>query len=152
MGLLERLERDMVAAQKAREPERLDAIRYVRSELTNRRIDLGHELEEKDALDVLSRVAKKLKEAVEQFEGAGRDDIAAPERRKLEVVEDYLPERMSEEELREIVGAAIRDTGASSSRDLGAVMKTVMPEGKGRADGNDVRRVAEGMLSEKAGS
>ncbi len=147
MGLLERLDSDMVAAAKAREPERLGAIRYVRSELANRRIELGHDLSDDEALDVITRVAKKLREAVEQFEGAGREDIAAPERRKLEIVESYLPEKLSEEELRSIVTEVIEETGATSKKDMGAVMKSVMPRVKGRADGNDVKAVVMELLS-----
>jgi hypothetical protein len=147
VGLLERLDSDMVAAAKARDSERLGAIRFVRSELNNRRIELGRDLTEDDALDVVTRVAKKLREAVEQFEGAGREDIAAPERRKLEVVESYLPEKLSEDELRRVVTEAIDETGAGSMKDLGSVMKIVMPRIKGRADGNDVRRMASELLS-----
>jgi len=147
VGLLERLDSDMVAAAKARDSERLGAIRFVRSELNNRRIELGKDLTEDDALDVVTRVAKKLREAVEQFEGAGREDIAAPERRKLEVVESYLPEKLSEDELRRVVTEAMDETGAGSMKDLGSVMKIVMPRIKGRADGNDVRRVASELLS-----
>ncbi|MBD3368356.1 MAG: GatB/YqeY domain-containing protein [Candidatus Eisenbacteria bacterium] len=147
MGLLERLDSDMVAAAKAREAERLNAIRFIRSELKNRRIELGSDLSEEDAVDVVARVAKKLREAVDQFEQAGREDIAGPERRKLEVVESYLPEGLSEDELRALVADAIDETGAGSMKDLGSVMKTVMPKVKGRADGNDVRRIATEILS-----
>ena len=147
MGLLERLDSDMVEAAKARESERLGAIRYVRSELNNQRIALGHDLSEDEAVDVVTRVAKKLREAVEQFAGAGRDDIADPERRKLEVVQSYLPEQLSGEELRQLVAQAVDETGATSARDLGSVMKTVMPRVKGRADGNAVRAAALDLLS-----
>jgi uncharacterized protein YqeY len=147
VGLLERLDSDMVAAAKAREAERLGAIRFVRSELKNRRIELGRDLTEEDALDVVARVAKKLREAVDQFEGAGREDIAAPERRKLKVVEAYLPQRLPDDELRKLVSDAIDESGATSVRDLGSVMRIVMPRVKGRADGNDVRRVATDLLS-----
>ena len=147
MGLLERLDSDMISAAKARQSERLNAIRFVRSELKNRRIELGSDLSEEDAVDVVARVAKKLKEAVEQFEEAGREDIAGPERRKLEVVESYLPEKLSDDDLGEIVSKAIDETDAASMKDLGSVMKTVMPKVKGRADGNDVRRIATELLS-----
>jgi uncharacterized protein YqeY len=151
MTTLERLERDMVAATKAREAERLGAIRFARSELKNRAIELGRDLEEEDVVEVLVRIAKRHRESIEQFEGAGRGDLVARETAQLSVIEQYLPEKLGESELLVLVGEAIAESGASSMRDLGAVMKAVMPKVKGRAEGNAVRALVQSRL-ESAGS
>jgi uncharacterized protein YqeY len=143
---LERLERDMVEAAKARDSARLGAIRFARSELKNRSIELGRDLKDEDVMEVLGRIAKRHRESIEQFSGAGRDDLVAREREQLAVVEDYLPEKLTESELLSIVDGAIAEAGATSMRDLGAVMKTAMPKVKGRAEGNAVRALVQSRL------
>ncbi len=144
--ILERLEHDMVEAAKARDAARLSAIRFARSELTNRQIELGKKLGEEDVVEVLTRIAKRHRESIGQFQGAGRDDLVARESAQLAVIESYLPEQLGEEELAAIVDEAIAETGATSTKDLGAVMKTVMPKVKGRADGGVVRSAVQARL------
>lgn len=146
MTILDRLERDMIEAAKARDNARLGAIRFARSELGNRRIEVGRELDESDAIDVLSRIAKQHRESIEQFAGAGRDDLVDRERAQLGVIEQYLPEKLTEEELRSIIDEAIAETGASSMKDMGTVMKTAMPRVKGRAEGSEVRSLVQSRL------
>ena len=150
MTILERLERDMVEAAKARDKERLGAIRYVRSELKNREIELRRELDDEDVVGVLSRVAKKHRESIAQFRDGGRDDLAGREERQLAVTEGYLPERLGADELAELVRSAIGETGAAGPGDLGAVMKVIMPRVKGRADGSSVRSMVQSSLEELA--
>ncbi len=147
MSILDRLKSDMIHATKARESERLGVIRFVRSEMQNRAIELGRELEDDDALEVLARLAKKHREAIEQFGGAGRDDLVAKEKAALVVVSEYLPEQLSEEEVSSLVDEAVAETGATSVRDIGLVMKTVMPRVKGRADGKVVKTVVQERLA-----
>jgi uncharacterized protein YqeY len=147
MTILERLERDMIEATKAHEKERLAAIRFVRSEVRNREIELGRGLTDEDAIEVLSRVAKRHRESIEQFSGAGRDDLASRETHQLAVVETYLPARLTDDELDGMVREAIAESGASSARDLGAVMKALMPRVKGRADGAAVRGMVQSRLA-----
>ncbi len=146
MTVLDRLERDMVEAAKARENARLSAIRFARSELTNRRIELGRDLKDEDAVEVLTRIAKRHRESIDQFAAAGRDDLVARESAQLVVIESYLPDQLGEDELIAIVDEAIAETGASSMKDLGTVMKAVMPKVKGRADGGAVRTAVQEKL------
>lgn len=147
MSIMERLARDMVQAMKARDSERLGVIRYLRSEAKNREIDLGRELKDEDAIEVLSRVARKHREAIDQFSEGGRPELVEREKRQLAVVETYLPESLSEQELAEIVDAAIEETGAEDPRGFGLVMKSIMPRVKGRADGNVVKDLVQQRLS-----
>lgn len=151
MGIPDRIERDMVEAAKARDAARLGAIRYVRSEAKNLEIELGRELGEDDYVAILSRLAKQHREALEQFAGAGRDDLVEKERARLEVIGGYLPEQLSESELRDIVAGALDETGASGPSDMGLVMKAVMPKVKGRADGKAVSALVVALLKERNG-
>lgn len=147
MSILERLERDMIEATKARESERLGVIRYVRSELKNREIELGRKLEDDDAIDVLARVAKRHRESIDQFGDGGREDLVEREKRQLAVVDGYLPTKLDEAEIAAIVQEAIAEAGAAGPGDLGRIMKAVMPKVKGRADGNAVRGVVQTRLA-----
>jgi uncharacterized protein YqeY len=148
MSILERLERDMIEATKARESERLGVIRFVRSELKNRQIELGRDLEDDDVIEVLARVAKRHNESIEQFAQGGRDDLVESERRQLAVVEAYLPEKLGEAEVAALIDSAVEETGVSGPRGLGLVMKAVMPKVKGRADGSAVKQMVQARLAE----
>ncbi len=152
MTILEQLERDMIEAAKAREKERLGAIRFVRSELKNREIELQRELKDDDVVEVLSRVAKRHRESIAQFRDGGRGDLADREERQLAVTDGYLPEKLGEGELAEFIDRAIEEVGAEGSGDLGAVMKAVMPGVKGRADGGVVRGMVQSSLEKLDGS
>lgn len=149
MGIPDRIERDMVEAAKARDAARLGAIRYVRSEARNLEIELGRELREDDYVAILSRLVKQHREALEQFEGAGRDDLVEKERERLQVISGYLPEQLSESELREIVAGALDETDASGPGDMGVVMKAVMPKVRGRSDGKAVSALVVALLKER---
>jgi uncharacterized protein YqeY len=150
MSILERLDRDMIEATKARERERLGVIRFVRSELKNRRIELGRDLKDEDVIEVLARVAKRHNESIEQFQEGGRQDLVESERRQLAVVETYLPAKLGDAEIAELITQAIEETGAAGRAGLGLVMKAIMPQVKGRADGNEVKRMVQARLSEPA--
>jgi uncharacterized protein YqeY len=150
MSILEKLERDMIEATKARESERLGVIRFVRSEVKNRQIELGRALEDDDVIEVLARVAKRHNESIEQFAVGGRDDLVDRERRQLAVVESYLPEKLGDDEIAELITQAIEETGATGRGGLGLVMKTIMPKLRGRADGSAVKQMVEKRLSEPA--
>jgi len=148
MNLLERLESDMIKAAKARDSERLGAIRFVRSQTKNRQIELRRELKDEDVVEVLSRVAKQHRESIEQFQEGGRDELVKHERRQLSVVEEYLPAQLGEQELLEILSGVIEETGAAGPRDIGMVMKTIMPRVKGRADGKIVKALVQSRLTD----
>ena len=147
MSILERLERDMVKAAKARESERLGVIRFVRSQTKNRQIELGRELEDDDVLEILVRIAKQHRESIEQFTEGGRDDLVAQEHGRLAVVEEYLPAKLTEQEPADILSEVIEETGATGPRDIGLVMKAVMPRVKGRADGKAVKGLVQSRLT-----
>jgi uncharacterized protein len=149
VSILERLDKDMVKAAKARDAERLGVIRFVRSRAKNRQIELKRELTDEDTVEVLARIAKQHRESIEQFTAGGRDELVESEKRKLAIVEEYLPEQLGESELGDILDQAIAETGASGPRDIGAVMKVVMPKVKGRADGKTVKGMVQARLSGK---
>ncbi len=147
MNLLERLESDMVKAAKARDSERLGAIRFVRSRTKNRQIELKRGLKDEDVIEVLSRIAKQHRESIEQFQEGGRDELVEHERRQLSVIEEYLPAQLGEQELLEILSGVIEETGAAGPRDIGTVMKTIMPRVKGLADGKIVKALVQSRLT-----
>ncbi len=148
MNLLERLESDMIKAAKARDSERLGAIRFVRSQTKNRQIELRRELKDEDVVEVLSRIAKQHRESIEQFQEGGRDELVKHERRQLSAIEEYLPAQLGEQELLEILSGVIEETGAAGPRDIGMVMKTIMPRVKGRADGKIVKGLVQSRLTD----
>ena len=147
MTLLERLNGDMVMAAKARDSERLGAIRFVRSQTKNRQIELRRDLKNEDVLEVLARIAKQHRESIAQFHEGGRDELAEHERRQLAVVEVYLPAQLGEQELLEILSEILEETGATGPRDIGVVMKAIMPRVKGRADGKMVKTLVQQRLT-----
>ncbi len=138
MTLIAELEEDLTEAIKAGEESRRDTLRLILSELRSAEKDLQRPLDESEELQVLQRERKKRVEAAQAFRDAGRDKQADQEEDELEVIEDYMPEPISEDELEQIVDDAIAETGATSLRDLGRVMADVMPQVAGRADGSTV--------------
>lgn len=147
MSLLERLNQDMKTAMKNKEKTKLSVIRMLRSEIKNEEIERQHTLNDEEVIEVLMRELKKRKDALQQFEEAGRDDLVQQLREEISVIEPYLPEQLSEEELRELVREVVQETGASSKADMGKVMKAIMPRVKGRADGKLVNRLVQEVLS-----
>nr|WP_302104481.1 GatB/YqeY domain-containing protein [Polycladomyces sp. WAk] len=144
---MERLNQDMKTAMKNKEKTKLSVIRMLRSEIKNEEIQRQHELSDEEVIEVLMRELKKRKDALQQFEDAGRDDLVQQLREEIAVIEPYLPEQLSEEELRELVREVVQETGASSKADMGKVMKAIMPRVKGRADGKLVNRLVQEVLS-----
>ncbi|WP_078552773.1 GatB/YqeY domain-containing protein [Bacillus alkalicellulosilyticus] len=147
MTLLERLTQDMKAAMKNKEKQKLSVIRMVKSSLQYEEIKLGHELSEDDVLTVLNRELKQRKDSLHEFEKANRDDLASKLREEIEILEQYMPEQLSEEELLEIVKATVSEVGATSKADFGKVMGAIMPKVKGKADGNVVNKFVQQQLS-----
>lgn len=146
MSLLDTLTADMKAAMKARDKDRLQTIRMLISGVKNTLIDKP-ELTEDDEVSYLSTEAKKRRQSIEAYVDAGREDLAETERQELKIIEEYLPQQLSDDEVGEIVKAAIAETGASAPSDLGRVMGKVMPQIKGRYDGAKVRPLVQNLLS-----
>ncbi|WP_261129540.1 GatB/YqeY domain-containing protein [Bacillus sp. Marseille-Q3570] len=147
MSLLDRLNQDMKQAMKNKEKQRLTVIRMVKSSLQNESIKLGHELNEEEELTVLSREVKQRKDSLQEFEKAGREDLVENLRQEIEILNEYLPEQLSEEEVNQLVKETIEQVGATSKQDMGKVMGAIMPKVKGKADGGLVNRLVQQNLS-----
>ena len=150
-SLKDRIASDLKDAMRAQDDVRRRTLRSIRSALMRKEIDEREggkgTLTEQQELSVLQKEAKQRRESLEQFESAGRDDLAEKEREELAVIEQYLPSRLSEDKLREKIQSIIDDVGASSMADMGAVMGRAMGALRGRADGNRVREIVEELLS-----
>lgn len=146
MSLTQRLEQDMKAAMKNKDKAKLGVIRMLRSAIKNMEIERGRPLVEDEVLDVLARELKQRKESLQEFEKAGRSELAEKVKAEIAVVETYLPAPLSQEELRELARQVIDEVGASTPADMGKVMKEIIPRVKGRADGKEVNRIVRQLL------
>jgi len=147
MSAIQRLEEELREARLARDDARRDALSLLLSSLRSAEKDLQRELTGDEELQVLQRERKRRVEAAEAFSNAGREQQAAAEEAELAVLEEFMPEQLSEEELEEIVDDAIAEVGATSMRDLGRVMADVMPQVAGRADGSMVSQLVREKLA-----
>lgn len=146
MYLKERLIEDMKDSMKKGERIKLSAIRMVRAGIKNKEIEIGRELKDEDVVGVISSAIKQRKDSYAQFLNANRMDLAEKEKKEIEVLSIYLPEQMGEDEIKKRIREIISETGATTSKDIGRVMKILMPELKGKADGNLVNKIAREML------
>jgi uncharacterized protein len=147
MSLIRRLEQEVKEATLARQSERRDAVRLILSSLRAAEKDLQRPLSDEEELQVLQRERKKRLEAAEAFRGAGREEQAAKEEGELDVLEEFMPEPLSEDELEQIVDDAIAENKATSMGDMGRVMADVMPQIAGRADGSAVSQLVREKLA-----
>ena len=145
MSLLERVQSDVSAAMKAGDRERAAALRVVASELQKAHKEAGGG--EADEIAVLQRERKRRVEAADAYREAGRDDLVAAEEREAELIDVYLPEQLSDQELGAIVGDAVAESGATSPQEMGQVMSMVMPRVRGRADGKRVSALVKERLT-----
>ena len=147
MSLIERIEEEVKDAMRARDGQRRDALRLILSSLQGAEKELQRPLSDDEELQVLQRERKRRHEAAEAFHTAGREEQAAAEEEELAVLEEFMPAPLSEEELEEIIDAAIAEVGATSLRDLGRVMADVMPQVAGRVDGSAVSQLVREKLA-----
>ena len=145
--LEERLNADMKAAMKARENDRVGVIRLVLSELNYARIAKKSELTGEDVTQVLKRGLKSRGESIEQFRNGGREDLAQKEEREVEILRVYLPEPLTGQALAAVVDAAIQKAGATTAKDMGAVMKIVLGEHGARVEGKEVQSLVRARLA-----
>jgi len=145
--LRDRIADEMRAAMKAREQARVSTLRMLMAAMKNTQVEKGHELDDEEVVEVIAREAKRRRESMDAFEKGGRPELVEKEGAELAVLESYLPERLSGEELAALVDAAIAETGASSPKEMGNVMKVVMPKVKGRADGTAVSAAVRARLA-----
>lgn len=148
MPLAQRLEEDLKTSLRAGNAIRVSTIRLARAAIHNTEIERGRPLTDDEIRDVLSKEAKRRREAIEMFARGRRDDLVAKESLELAILTEYLPAALSAEELRAVVAAAIAQVQAKDRRDIGKVMGVVMPQVKGKADGQTVNRIVQEMLPE----
>ena len=147
MALEERLVEEMKHAMKANDKVRLSTIRMIRTAVKNREIDLRKKLEDDEIIRVIQGMVRKSEESVEQFQQGGRPDLVEKENKEIEILKSYLPQSLSEEEILKMIDQSIQETQASSLKDLGKVMKSVMPKVTGKADGKLINQLVKERLS-----
>lgn len=147
MSLLQQLTSDMVTAMKKRDKETLNVVRMLKAAVQNEQIELGHDLSSDEEIAVMAREYKQRKESLEEFEKAGREDLISQAKKELAIVESYMPKQLSKDEVANIVEGVINELNASSMKDLGQVMKSVMPKVQGQADGKLVNQVVKEQLN-----
>jgi hypothetical protein len=146
-SLRKRLDEEIKAAMKAQNKIRLSALRSIKSAVRNKEIDLHKELSDAEIQDVVATLVKQRKDSIEQFSKGGRGDLVAQETDELNVLLEFLPQPLTEAEVEAIVDKALAELGTSSIKDLGKVMKHVMPQVAGRADGKMVNEIVRRKLS-----
>ena len=139
----------MKVAMKEGDKAKLNLIRMLRSEIRYKEIELGSKLDDNGTIYVLSSAVKKRKEAIEEFKKGGREDLVAREEEELRIIFSYLPEQLSEQELLNLIDDSIAEVEAQSPKDVGKVMKVIMPKVKGRADGKKVNQMVSLKLQEE---
>ena len=147
MTIKEKLQQDLKESLKKKDTLRLNTVRSIINAIKNKEIDLRRELEEEEIYGILTTLAKQRRESIEQYEKGGRQDLVEQETKELEIIKEYLPEQLSEEEIEKIVKETIEEVNATSMKDMGKVMKAVMPKVKGRADGKKVNEMVKKILS-----
>ena len=152
-SLLEQITEDLKSAMRAKDKVRLRTLRSLRAAITNKEIDKrqdgeGGELDDQEQLALVRKQVKQRKDSIEQYEKAGRDDLVEKEQAEIDVLEDYLPQPLTDEELEEKLSAIIDAVGAETMADMGPVMGRAMSELRGRADGSRVQQVVREMLSD----
>lgn len=148
MSIKDRLTEDMKAAMKARESGklRLSVIRMARSAIKNIEIDKKKELADEEVIEVIAREVKQRRDAMEEFQKAGRQDIVDTLQEEISILMPYLPEQLSEDEIRHLVQEVIADVQPQGPRDMGKVMGALMPKVKGKADGKLVNQIVKEMM------
>ena len=146
MSLKSRIQDDVKNAMRAQPRERLAVLRLVTAAIKQKEVDERIELDDAQVLAVLDKMVKQRRESLEQYRSAGRDDLADQEAFELELIQTYLPEPLAEDELAELIRKNIEDTGASSIRDMGAVMNALRPQVQGRADMKAVSQAVKNQL------
>jgi len=148
MNLNEKIVSDLTAAMKAKDADRLSTLRMVKANLMNRQIEKGSELTDEEVTKALQSLVKQRRDSIEQYNNAGRSELADKEAAEIKVLEEYLPQAASDEEIEAAVASAVAETGASSMKDMGSVMKAVMAKLAGKsADGRAVSEAVKVKLN-----
>jgi uncharacterized protein YqeY len=147
LTLKQRIQEDMKAAMRAGEKQRLGVIRLILAAIKQREVDERITLDDNQVVVVLDKMLKQRRESIEQYEKAAREDLAAQERFEVTVLQQYMPQQMSEAEIVAVVQQAIAETGANSAKDMGKVMNIIRPQMQGRADMKVVSDLVKKQLS-----
>jgi len=147
MSLEKKLQEDIIQAMKAKEAERLNTLRMVKSAIMNLKIQKKKEdISDSEVLDIFQKQVKLHRESLESFQKAGRKDLADKEQSELQILSVYLPKQLNDDEIKEEVEKAIQSSGAKTKADQGQVMKVLMPVLKGKADGKRINQILMGLL------
>ncbi|MBP2024789.1 GatB/YqeY domain-containing protein [Peptoniphilus stercorisuis] len=147
MSIKEQLMEDLKDSMRRKDKLRKDTITMVRAAIKQIEVDERRELSDEDAIEVLNKQLKEKKKSIDEFAKGDRQDLIDQTNAEIEILLDYLPKQLSEEELVEIVKNAIEELQLSSSKEMGTLMKNVMPKVKGKADGNMISKIAQNLLS-----
>jgi uncharacterized protein YqeY len=147
MSLKGRIQEDVKSAMRARERERLSALRLITAAIKQQEVDERIELEDEQVLAVLDKMVKQRRDSLEQYRQAGRDDLAVKEQFELDLIQTYLPEPIAEDELEALIRSTISKVGASTMRDMGAVMGALRGQVQGRADMKAVSQAVRTQLA-----
>jgi uncharacterized protein YqeY len=147
MGIKDQLQNNMKGAAKERDKARLSVLRFALAAVQNKEKELRKELSEEEAIQVLSGLIKKGKESIEQFKAGQRADLVAKEEQEIAVLQAFLPQQLTPEEVEEEVAKAVEEAGASTPQDMGKVMRILMPRISGRAEGKVVNELVRKRLS-----
>jgi len=149
MGINEKLQEHMFSAQRSGDKLRLSTIRLLKTAVRYESDAKRRELDENEFIGLVARLIRERREAIELFKQGKREDLVQKEEAEIKILEEFLPPRLSQEELEKIIDEAIKEVGASSERDMGRVMKVIMPKVRGRVDAQDVKNI---VLRRLAGS
>ncbi len=148
MSLFDRLSEDLKHAMKSKDQLRMDVIRMIKAAALNKEIELKKDLDDADLSRIMTQLIKQRKESVEQYQKAKRDDLAGKELQEIAIIEAYLPKALSADEIAQAVSAAIQETGATSLKDMGTVMKAVMAKLAGQTvDGKQISELVRAKLT-----
>jgi len=148
MALKEKLLEDIKTAMKAKQAERLEALRFLNAAIKNREIEVRpNTISDQDVIGVIQKLSKQRLDSIEQYKNAGRNDLAAKEEAELAILKEYLPAQLSEAEMKALVQEAIAKTGAAGIKDMGKVMKEAQEKAQGRADNKVLSTIVREKLS-----
>lgn len=151
MSIKDRLKEEMISAMKAKEAEKLGAIRFIQAAIKKVEVDTRKEMDDAAVTPILMNLAKQRRDSIEQFRKGGREDLAVKEESELKLIQSFLPEQMGADELARIVEVAIQEAGAKSMRDMGGVMKAVQAKAAGRAEGSVISDTVKKKLAQLQG-
>jgi uncharacterized protein YqeY len=147
MSLFQRIEKDFVAALKAKRAEEVAVLRMLKAAIKNKEVEVRHALTDAEILDVIAKQVKQRQESVELYRSAGREDLAQVEEREIFILQAYLPQPLTETELQTVVEQSIATIGASGMQDMGRVMQAILTAYPGRVDGKAVSALVRARLS-----